>query len=166
MAFVSSDGYRIFVGRNNRQNDLLSLKTARKDDLWLHVQKFHGTHVIIDCHGTTPPDETITEAAQLDGAGAMKTFFRIKLPYLSSSILFVTILSVINSFKVFREVYLLTGDYPYDSLYLLQHFMNNMFKSLDYQRLSAAAILMVIVMIVIIGILFLIDRKLEKDIEE
>ena len=65
MAFVSSDGYRIFVGRNNRQNDLLSLKTARKDDLWLHVQKFHGTHVIIDCHGTVPPDETITEAAQL-----------------------------------------------------------------------------------------------------
>ncbi len=65
MAFVSSDGYRIFVGRNNRQNDLLTLKTARKDDLWLHVQKFHGTHVIIDCHGTTPPDDTITEAAQL-----------------------------------------------------------------------------------------------------
>lgn len=65
MEFLSSDGYRILVGRNNRQNDLLSLKTARKDDLWLHVQKFHGTHVIIDCHGTTPPDETITEAAQL-----------------------------------------------------------------------------------------------------
>ncbi len=65
MEFVSTDGYRIFVGRNNRQNDLLSLKTARKDDLWLHVQKFHGTHVIIDCHGTTPPDQTITEAAQL-----------------------------------------------------------------------------------------------------
>lgn len=65
MQFVSSDGYRIFVGRNNRQNDQLSLKTARKDDLWLHVQKFHGTHVIIDCHGTTPPDETITQAAQL-----------------------------------------------------------------------------------------------------
>ena len=65
MLFTSTDGYRIFVGRNNRQNDQLSLKTARKDDLWLHVQKFHGTHVIIDCHGTTPPDETITQAAQL-----------------------------------------------------------------------------------------------------
>lgn len=65
MAFVSTDGYRIFVGRNNRQNDQLSLKTARKDDLWLHVQKFHGAHVIIECHGTTPPDETITQAAQL-----------------------------------------------------------------------------------------------------
>ena len=65
MLFTSTDGYRIFVGRNNRQNDQLTLKTARKDDLWLHVQKFHGTHVIIDCHGTTPPDETITQAAQL-----------------------------------------------------------------------------------------------------
>ena len=65
MEFVSGDGYRILVGRNNRQNDQLSLKTARRDDLWLHVQKFHGTHVVICCGGTTPPDETVTEAAML-----------------------------------------------------------------------------------------------------
>ena len=65
MLFISTDGYRIFVGRNNRQNDQLSLKTARKNDIWLHVQKFHGTHVIIDCQGTVPPDDTITQAAQL-----------------------------------------------------------------------------------------------------
>lgn len=65
LEFCSSDGYSIYVGRNNRQNDLLTLKTARKDDLWLHIQKFHGTHVIIACAGQTPPDETITEAAQL-----------------------------------------------------------------------------------------------------
>lgn len=65
MEFTSSDGYRIFVGRNNRQNDQLSLKTARRDDLWLHVQKFHGTHVVIACAGEQPPDETITEAAIL-----------------------------------------------------------------------------------------------------
>ena len=65
MHFRSSDGFDIFVGRNNRQNDQLSLKTARRDDLWLHVQKFHGTHVIIACAGIQPPDETITEAAEL-----------------------------------------------------------------------------------------------------
>ena len=132
----------------------------------LYLWKNVGYNMILFMAALAGIPKDITEAAQLDGAGAMKTFFRIKLPYLSSSILFVTILSVINSFKVFREVYLLTGDYPYDSLYLLQHFMNNMFKSLDYQRLSAAAILMGIVMIVIIGVLFLIDRKLGKDIEE
>ena len=57
MHFRSSDGFDIFVGRNNRQNDQLSLKTARRDDLWLHVQKFHGTHVIIACAGV-PVDVT------------------------------------------------------------------------------------------------------------
>ena len=65
MVFVSGDGYHIFVGRNNRQNDQLSMKTARKDDLWLHIQKFHGTHVIIACAGVRPPDRTVTEAAML-----------------------------------------------------------------------------------------------------
>ena len=92
--------------------------------------------------------------------------FMIKLRYLSSSILFVTLMSVINSFKVFREVYLLTGDYPYDSLYMLQHFMNNTFASLDYQKLSSAAILMSIAMIVIIGAMFIVDNHIEQDIEE
>lgn len=65
MRFRSSDGFEILVGRNNRQNDQLSLKTARRDDLWLHIQKFHGTHVIICCAGAPVPDGTITEAAML-----------------------------------------------------------------------------------------------------
>ena len=91
--------------------------------------------------------------------------FHIKLRYLSSSILFVTILSLINSFKIFREVYLLTGDYPYETLYMLQHYMNNMFRSLDYQKLSAAAILMSMVMIVLIGILFFAENVLGKDLD-
>ena len=65
MRFESTDGYPIYVGRNNRQNDELTFKLARKDDLWLHAQKVHGSHVIISCGGTTPPDNTVTQAAQL-----------------------------------------------------------------------------------------------------
>ena len=65
MRFASTDGYPIYVGRNNRQNDELTFKTARKDDLWLHASKVHGSHVIISCGGVTPPDDTITQAAQL-----------------------------------------------------------------------------------------------------
>ena len=132
----------------------------------LYLWKNVGYNMILFMAALAGIPKDITEAAALDGASGPQTFFRIKVPYLSSTILFVTILSVINSFKVFREVYLLTGDYPYDSLYLLQHFMNNMFKSLDYQKLSSAAILMGIVMVLIIGLLFWIDRKLGKDIEE
>ena len=65
MRFASTDGYPIYVGRNNRQNDELTFRGARKDDLWLHAQKVHGSHVIIVCNGTKPPDDTITQAAQL-----------------------------------------------------------------------------------------------------
>ncbi len=65
MRFESTDGYPIYVGRNNRQNDELTFKSARKDDLWCHASKVHGSHVIISCGGTTPPDDTITQAAQL-----------------------------------------------------------------------------------------------------
>ena len=65
MRFVSTDGYPIYVGRNNRQNEELTFKLARKDDIWCHASKVHGSHVIISCGGTTPPDDTVTQAAQL-----------------------------------------------------------------------------------------------------
>ena len=65
MRFESTDGYPIYVGRNNKQNDELTFKLARKDDIWCHASKVHGSHVIISCGGTTPPDNTITQAAQL-----------------------------------------------------------------------------------------------------
>ena len=92
-------------------------------------------------------------------------YYDMKLRYLSPTILFVTILSLINSFKVFREVFLLTGKYPYDGLYMLQHFMNNTFVNLDYQKLSAAAVVMGIVMTIIIAILFIIEGRFGKDVE-
>ena len=92
-------------------------------------------------------------------------FWHIKLRYMSSTILFVTIMSLINSFKVFREIYLLKGDYPYDTMYMLQHFMNNTFGKLDYQKMSAAAIMMAIVMVLIIGLLFLTENYFGKDVE-
>ncbi len=63
MEFRSTSGIDIYVGRNNRQNDQLTLKTALKTDIWLHAQKIHGSHVII-ANGS-PDDQTVTEAAQL-----------------------------------------------------------------------------------------------------
>ena len=65
MRFESTDGFPIFVGRNNRQNDELTFRSARKDDIWLHAQKVHGSHVIIACAGQSVPDDTVTQAAQL-----------------------------------------------------------------------------------------------------
>ena len=106
------------------------------------------------------------EAAEVDGAGNVRIFFSIKLRYLSPSILFVLIISLINSFKVFREIYLLTGNYPYQSLYTLQHFMNNMFRKFDYQKLSAASMIMFAVMVAIVGVLFVVEDKFGRDVEQ
>lgn len=114
--------------------------------------------------GTIPREAM--EVALLDSNSLWKLFWHIKIRYLSPTILFVAIMSLISSFKVFREVYLLTGDYPYDSLYTLQHFMNNMFRQLDYQKLSAAAIIMSVVMVIIIGFLYLVEKRFGKDMEE
>lgn len=61
--YKSSDGFTILVGRNNKQNDQLSLKFAEKSDIWLHTQLITGSHVLILTDGETPPDKTIEEAA-------------------------------------------------------------------------------------------------------
>ena len=65
LQFESTDGFPIYVGRNNRQNDELTFKLARKDDIWCHASKVHGSHVIIACGGAAVPDDTVTQAAQL-----------------------------------------------------------------------------------------------------
>lgn len=114
--------------------------------------------------GNVPSD--IVEVAELDGAGAFRVFWHVKLRYLSPMIVFTTILSMINSFKVFREIYLLTGEYPFGAMYMLQHYMNNTFSSADYQKLSTAAIYMSLVMIVIIAVMLVVENHYGKDMEE
>lgn len=131
----------------------------------LFLWKNLGYNMILFMAALASIPRDILEVAKLESATPLQTFFYIKIRYLSSTLLFVTIMSLINSFKIFREVYLLTGDYPYDTIYTLQHFMNNKFRTLDYQTLSAAAILMALVMVVIIGILFVAEDRFGKDVE-
>lgn len=131
----------------------------------LFLWKNLGYNMIIFMATLSSIPKDIIEVAMLESATKWQIFWKIKLRYLASTIVFVTIMSLINSFKVFREVYLMTGDYPYDSLYMLQHFMNNTFRSLDYQKLSSAAMLMSLVMIVIIAILFYFENRMSKDLE-
>ena len=131
----------------------------------LFLWKNLGYNMILFMAALASVPKDILEVARLESATPLQTFFYIKIRYLSSTILFVTIMSLISSFKIFREIYLLTTDYPYDSIYMLQHYMNNKFRSLDYQTLSAAAILMSLVMIVIIGALFIVENYFGKDVE-
>lgn len=168
--------WQVLFNFNGTVNEFLMLFGADKID-WLqseHSQavviilflwKNLGYFMILFMAGLANIPKELLEVADVEGASEAYKFFAIKLRYLSPTVLFVTILSLINSFKVFREVYLLTGDYPYETLYMLQHFMNNTFKSLDYQKLSAAAVVMAIVMVIIIAILFAVEDWFGKDVE-
>lgn len=131
----------------------------------LFLWKNLGYFMILFMAGLANIPKELLEVADVEGASEVYKFFAIKLRYLSPTVLFVTILSLINSFKVFREVYLLTGDYPLGRLYMLQHFMNNTFRSFDYQKLSAAAVIMALVMVVLIALLFKIEDWFGKDVE-
>jgi len=133
--------------------------------LILFLWKNLGYFMILFMAALNNIPKELLEVADLEGASSWFKFKHITVRYLSPTILFVAILSMINSFKVFREVYLLSGDYPVGSLYMLQHFMNNTFQSLDYQKLSAAAVLMALVMVAIIALLFVAEDWLGKDVE-
>lgn len=133
--------------------------------VFLFLWKNLGYNMILFLSALSSVPRDLLEVAQIERTNPLRTFFRIKLPFLSPTILFTTLLSLINSFKVFREVHLLSGDYPHESLYTIQHFMNNTFRNLDYQKLASAAVLMAFVLIVIILILFKAENYLGKDVE-
>ena len=154
-----------FVKGGLEKIDWMKSEYAQIVIVLLFLWKNLGYNMIIFMATLSSIPKEIVEVALLESATKWQIFWKIKIRYLASTIVFVTIMSLINSFKVFREIYLMTGDYPYDSLYMLQHFMNNTFKSLDYQKLSSAAILMSLVMIVIIAVLFFFENKMSKDLE-
>ena len=157
---------QVITSLGGTQVDWMKSDHAQIVIVFLFLWKNLGYNMILFLAALESVPKDVIEVALLDSANPFQIFFKIKIRYLTSTILFVTILSLINSFKVFREIYLLTGDHPVPSLYMLQHYMNNMFASLDYQKLSTAAIIMSIVMVIIIGILFLVENYFGKDVEE
>lgn len=96
---------------------------------------------------------SIYEAAQMDGASGFQSFLYITLPNLKVSAYSIAVLSLLNSFKVFREAWLVAGDYPQEQMYLVQHLYNNWFRELDYDKIAAASVLVSCVVLVLIALL-------------
>lgn len=102
------------------------------------------------------------EAARVQGAGSFACFWYITLPQLKETVFVTALLSFINAFRVFREAYLIAGDYPHESIYMLQHVFNNWFTNLDIQKMSAAAVLLVLLMGGILGAKEILEAKRKK----
>ena len=113
-----------------------------------YIWKNLGYTVILWMTGMAGIPTSITEAARIDGAREMQIITRIIMPNLRPTLYTITIISFLNSFKVFREAYLVAGAYPHRSIYLLQHLFNNWFTGLDLQKMAAASVLVFSVILV------------------
>ncbi len=144
--------------------DWMKTGWARTVVIIVYLWKNCGYNMVIFLAGLQNIPREYYEAAEMDGAGAWTKFTGITVPYLAPAAFFVFIMSIINSFKVFRETYLIAGPYPQDGIYMLQHYMNNIFLSLDYQKLTAAAFLTALLIFLIILLLFTAERKISSSL--
>lgn len=104
------------------------------------------------------------EAAKVQGAGKWQCFLYITMPQMKQTLFVTGLLSFINAFRVFREAYLIAGDYPHDSIYMLQHLFNNWFTNLDIQKMTAAAVMLVLIVGGVLGVEeFFKDRREKRE---
>lgn len=120
-----------------------------------YVWKNLGYTVLLWVTGMMNISTSLTDAARVDGANERQCLFRIILPNLKPTLYTITIISFLNSFKVFREAYLVAGSYPHDSMYLLQHLFNNWFVNMELDKMAAAAVC-------VFGVIFLAIVLLQR----
>ena len=128
----------------------------------LFVWKNLGFAVIIFLSAIQAVPEPLFEYATLEGAGFLRQTFGITLPMIVPTAFLVIILEWINAFKIFKEVYFISGSYPDESVYTLQHYMNNMYNKLNYQNVTTAAYSFALIVFALFGVLFLTQRRLLK----
>ena len=125
----------------------------------IYIWKNCGYNVILFLAGLNSIPVEYFETARIEGGGRFACIRKITIPFIIPTAFFVFIVSMINSFKVFREAYLLAGSYPHPAIYQLQHFMNNNFFNLSYQRLSAAALIMMAAVSVLLSFIYKMERR-------
>lgn len=127
----------------------------------MYIWKNAGFMMVLFMAALSAIPREVYEAAALDGARGMGKFLSITLPQLTPAVFFVCVLAVAYNLRIFREAYLLYGGYPDKSLYLMQHYMNNHFAKLNYQNLTAGAMMFAALIYLFIWAAFKLDRKLE-----
>ena len=121
----------------------------------LYVWKNLGFSVVLFASALSAVHPSLYEYAALEGAGWWTQAFRITLPQILPTAFLVFVLAWVNAFKIFKEVYFIGGAYPTQQIYTLQHFMNNMFAKLDYQKVTTAAYLFAIGVMVLFALMYL-----------
>jgi len=127
------------------------------------LQRNIGFNMVLFLSGYQFIPKDYYEMAKMEGAGAFATLRRVTLIYMMPTMFIVFMMSIINSFRIFREIYLLYGQYPHRSVYMLQHFMNNQFLFANMQRLSVTATAISAVTVVLVWGIFTGQRKMSDN---
>ena len=128
--------------------------------LGLYLWKNMGYSTLLLLAGLAAIPAEQYDAAELDGASSVKKFCYITTPQMWHSLFIATVFSVMNAFKCFREIFLIGGEHPDESVYMLQHFINNSFQNLNYSKLAVASVLFYLLVTVFFGAFYLwIERK-------
>ena len=120
----------------------------------LYIWKNLGFSVVIFTAALQAVPESLYEYASLEGAGWFRREWSITLPQILPTAFLVFVLAVVNAFKIFKEVYFIGGAYPAESIYTLQHYMNNKFAKLDYQDVTTAAYSFAVIVIALFLLLY------------
>lgn len=118
-----------------------------------YIWKNLGYDVVLWIAGLSMVPKQVYEAARVDGAGEWRCFFYITLPGIRPAAFTIVVISFLNSFKVFREAYLVAGNYPQDDIYLLQHLFNNWFRELSIDKMASGAVSMALVIFLLVCLL-------------
>lgn len=151
----------LFVKAGIAKIDFINSDKAFIILVFSYLWKNMGFDMILWLTGLNAIPEAFYEAASVDGAGAWDKFRYITIPELLPTIFMIGVLSFINSFKVFREAYLIAGSYPHNSIYMLQHVFSNWFAAMDIQKMCAAAVLLILIVLGIIIVFIKFDREEE-----
>jgi len=143
--------------------DFLGGKHAMGFLIFIFIIKNMGYMLVIFTGAISSLEKEYKEAFLLDSNSKLKYSFKIVVPLIAPIIFFVVIFSIINSFQMFREAYGLYENYPPSTAYLLQHFMNNNFLKLNYQRLSTAAFILVIGISILISVFLNFQKKFSEE---
>ena len=127
----------------------------------IYIWKNMGFNLVLALAGLASIPKDYYEWAAVEGMGRIRMFFKITVVYLVPALFTMFVMSFINSFKIFREVYMLAGSYPNEKIYMLQHYMNNQFTRLNYQNLTTAAFVITLVITVFMIVFFIVDKKAE-----
>jgi len=123
--------------------------------LWKNV----GFNIVLYLAGLNLIPKDYYDNAAICGAGKVRQFFMITLVYLMPTTFMTLLLSIVQSFQAFREIFLLTGPFPHPSLYMLQHYLNNQFAALDYQRMVSAAYILTLGIVAIVLVMLYVQRR-------